>query len=103
MGPQILMKEVSNYIAGHISQGGLKFTTQISPLLNYNFRILLFYCTCPNFGDKKERVLILYTFRAVSIDFSFLSPIWYGAIKTDPKFKWSNNYKLDCGRLLIKW
>jgi hypothetical protein len=28
------MKEVSNYIAGHISQGGLKFATQISPLLN---------------------------------------------------------------------
>jgi hypothetical protein len=30
MGPQIL----SNYIASHISQGGLKFATQISPLLN---------------------------------------------------------------------
>jgi hypothetical protein len=29
------MKEVSNYIAGHISQGGLKFATQISPLLNH--------------------------------------------------------------------
>jgi hypothetical protein len=28
------MKEVSNYIAGHISQGGLKFATQILPLLN---------------------------------------------------------------------
>jgi hypothetical protein len=34
MGPQILMEEVSNNIAGHISQGGLKFATQISPLLN---------------------------------------------------------------------
>jgi hypothetical protein len=31
--------------------------------------------TCPNLGDKKERVLILHTFRSVSIDFSFLSPI----------------------------
>jgi hypothetical protein len=36
MGPQILMKEVSNYIAGHISQGGLKFAAQILPLLNLN-------------------------------------------------------------------
>jgi hypothetical protein len=34
IGPQILIEEVSNYIAGHISQGGLKFATQISPLLN---------------------------------------------------------------------
>jgi hypothetical protein len=30
--------------------------------------------------DKKERVLILYKFRAVSKDFSFLWPIWHGAI-----------------------
>jgi hypothetical protein len=48
---------------------------------NYIFRILLFYCTCPNFGDKKERVLILCKFRAVSIDFSFLLSIWYSAIE----------------------
>jgi hypothetical protein len=46
MGSQILMKGVSNYIAGHISQGGLKFATQISPLLNLHylyFQLLFFH------------------------------------------------------------
>jgi hypothetical protein len=41
---------------------------------NYIFRILLFSGTCPNFVDKKERLLICYKFRAFSKDFSFLWP-----------------------------
>jgi hypothetical protein len=45
------------------------------------FRILLFYYTCTDFVDKKERVFNFYKFLAVSINFYFLSSIGCGDIE----------------------
>jgi hypothetical protein len=53
----------------------LKNIKAMKKIITYTLRILLFYCTFSNVVDKKERLSILYKFRAVSKDFSFLSPI----------------------------
>jgi hypothetical protein len=41
------------------------------------------YYTCFNFEDKKERVLFFYKFKVVSIDFYFISPIWFCPLLTE--------------------